>query len=256
MSLRPSTTGPAQWDFAEQPPVMQIITSSARRVANTFNLDEDDLRQEALILVATKADLQECLDGDHLGLLRFRLGRDLINSATSLVTARDRLESYDLRVDPDDERPPAAISAPIRTDTSTYTRELVESLLPAIWDDFYAWGIRIENAPDADMPRCTVNKATGNTLAAHVVDIKTAWSGAPLADHHRRALFTVYGLDWTQREAAAVLEVSQQAVSESARTGVTKIANHLNGNTGFSIEMLVKDASRSDINQDGARTAA
>src|SRR5690606_16497543 len=62
---------------------------------------------------------------------------------------------------------------------TAYDRRLVELLLPAVWDADAAYGIRSPTAPDADMPKGTVDPRAASTLFAHLADIRQGWAAAP-----------------------------------------------------------------------------
>lgn len=111
----------------------------------------------------------------------------------------------------------------------SYTELLVESLIPAVWDQAFAWGIQNEYAPDVDMPRAKRRcPLEATTFWAHIVDIRIAWEHCPLTMFERRALFLAYGLGMEQAEIAANQEVSQQAISKRLAKGVDKLTGWLN----------------------------
>lgn len=112
---------------------------------------------------------------------------------------------------------------------TSYDRRLVEHLLPAVWDAEAAYGIRSPTAPDADMPRGTVDKRTSDTLFAHLADIRRAWAGCPLDLGERRALFLRHSLDWPDKLIAARDGVTDRAVRYRLERGVGKLAAWLNG---------------------------
>ncbi|MFF7021373.1 hypothetical protein ACFY97_10195 [Streptomyces klenkii] len=112
---------------------------------------------------------------------------------------------------------------------SGYERRLVEHLLPAVWDAGAAYGIRNAQAPDADMPKGSVDPRTANTLFAHLADIRQAWVTCDLSRGERRALFLRYALDWPDELIAARDAVTDRAVRYRLERGVGKIAAHLNG---------------------------
>lgn len=112
---------------------------------------------------------------------------------------------------------------------STYTRELVEQLLPAAWDPYFAYGMADPAAPDPDMPRTTADKAHSNTLYAHIADIHTGWNEAPLTPAERRALLMRYGLDWPQTTIARHEHIGRTATSDRIASGVGRIVATLNG---------------------------
>jgi DNA-directed RNA polymerase specialized sigma24 family protein len=112
---------------------------------------------------------------------------------------------------------------------SGYERRLVEHLLPAVWDTEAAYGIRNPQAPDADMPKGTVDKKAAGTLFAHLADIRRGWATAPLSLVEKRALFMRFALDWDDRRIAAREAVTDRAVRYRLERGVGKLAAHLNG---------------------------
>ena len=112
---------------------------------------------------------------------------------------------------------------------SGYDRRLVEHLMPAVWDVEAAYGIRNPTAPDADMPKGTVDKKAAGTLFAHLADIRRAWKTCELSLGERRALFLRYSLDWPDNLIAARDGVTDRAVRYRLERGVGKLAAHLNG---------------------------
>ncbi|MEU1309132.1 hypothetical protein ABZ419_09580 [Streptomyces cinnamoneus] len=110
-----------------------------------------------------------------------------------------------------------------------YDRGLVERLLPAVWDVEAAYGIRNPQAPDADMPKGTVDPKTASLLFAHLADIRRGWAAAPLSVGERQALVLRYGADLTDDEAGVLQGVTDRAVRYRRERGVGKIAAHLNG---------------------------
>lgn len=113
---------------------------------------------------------------------------------------------------------------------SRYDRELVTRLLPAIWNDDYAYGMTVDVAPDPDMPRAKADPARGGTLLAHLADIRRAWRDAPLTVQERRALFLGHGFGLTVKEIAADLGITRrQTVSEWEAEGISKLTAFLNG---------------------------
>lgn len=112
---------------------------------------------------------------------------------------------------------------------TTYTRELVEQLLPAVWDHDFAYGMDNPTAPDPDMPRAAADPAHAGTLYAHLADIHTGWKIAPLTDAERRVLVMRYGLDWPQKTIARHECVATSTTSERLARGVGRIVQVLNG---------------------------
>ncbi|MFF3692060.1 sigma factor-like helix-turn-helix DNA-binding protein [Streptomyces sp. NPDC002221] len=112
---------------------------------------------------------------------------------------------------------------------TAYDRALVEHLLPAVWDDEAAFGIRNLQAPDADMPKGSVDPKTASLLFAHLADIRRGWVTAPLTVAERQAIILRYGVDLPDAEAAALQGVTDRAVRYRLERGVGKVAAHLNG---------------------------
>ncbi|WKU46717.1 hypothetical protein Q3V23_23115 [Streptomyces sp. VNUA116] len=112
---------------------------------------------------------------------------------------------------------------------TAYDRALVEHLLPAVWDPEAAYGIRSPTAPDADMPKGTVDKKAAGTLFAHLADIRRGWASAPLSLGERQALVLRYGADLPDYDAGVLQGITDRAVRYRCERGVGKLAAHLNG---------------------------
>jgi predicted DNA-binding protein (UPF0251 family) len=230
----------AAWTALSVEGVEDVIDQSVRRFAREYEFIEvEDWMQDARILVATRPDLLDCLTGDvELGMLQYRLERDLFDRVRVEREQRKRHTSYEERYDEpvsgSEEYAPRPAAIAIRTEVAAYDRPLVEALMPAVWDEAYCFGIRMENAPDQDMPRGSTNKATGNTLAAHIADIKTGWEKAPLTLKERRALILAYGLDWTVKEIAYNQDCSRQMIERRIENAVGKVVQTLNGKDDLS----------------------
>ncbi len=112
----------------------------------------------------------------------------------------------------------------------SYTRELVEQLLPAVWDELFALGgLDNPRQPDPDMPRVASNPKTGNTIYAMLADIRTAWRMTPLVPRERQALYLSVHEDLSKTEVGAVMGMSRQAATEYIDSGIGRIAAYLNG---------------------------
>ena len=105
----------------------------------------------------------------------------------------------------------------------------MERLLPAVWDDTYAYGMAAPNAPAPDMPSGTIDPKHGGTLFAHLADINAGWTGAELTRLERRSVFMHHGLDYAQVAIAAYEGVSEKTISVRLFTAIGKIVAHLNG---------------------------
>ncbi|WP_432482539.1 hypothetical protein [Kineococcus esterisolvens] len=106
---------------------------------------------------------------------------------------------------------------------------MIELLLPAVWDQEYAYGMEMPNRPDPDMPRTPSDPKKGGTLFAHLADIRRAWERADLTDAQRRVLLLRYGLDWKWSEIAYNQRADSKSVRERADRALTRIAVFLNG---------------------------
>ncbi|MEU4155665.1 hypothetical protein [Actinoplanes sp. NPDC026670] len=112
----------------------------------------------------------------------------------------------------------------------SYTRELVERLLPAVWDRWFVYsGLDNPYKPDPDMPKVKANPKTGNTIYAYLTDIHAGWKYAPLSLAERRALFLRFGLDLTLVRVGDQLGMRKQSAAELVDAGVGRLAAYLNG---------------------------
>ncbi|WDS51762.1 DNA binding protein [Streptomyces phage Triumph] len=110
-----------------------------------------------------------------------------------------------------------------------YDRATVERTLPAVFDSGFAYGMKNELAPDADMPKGHVDKKKGSNFGAHLADVRRAWDAGPLSLVEKQALFLHYALDEHDEKIAAFQEVTDRAVRYRIERGVGKLAAHLNG---------------------------
>lgn len=227
--------GQTGWELLAHDGVERAARNAARSVASHALygdfVEYDDMLQEARVIVATKPDqISECLEDDDLGMkaVRHRIQMDLVNKAQVIVNRAKRHGSYEQRTADIGTAPPRVAQAQCESQVA-YTADVVAELLPAVWDESFAYGMRAENAPDADMPRSATNKATGNTLAAHIADIKTGWKRADLNERQRIALLLVHGLGWQQQEVAFNQGVTGGAVSQWMKAAHQEIADTLNG---------------------------
>lgn len=246
------------WSVLEYPDVRAVARKAASKVATDYiNLatwDFDDLLQEAYINLATRPEVvREYLEGpDGTNLLYHDILMDLVNlvtpeaerrfckgtrvegeraacGATRVHEGHPRSMSFDalqeVGKETADERPASATDTPV----GDYSRELVEQLLPAVWDRSMAYGMTNPNAPDPDMPGGAIDVSHGCTLYAHLADIKTAWKRAPLTLKEKRAVLLRHGLGWDHREIAELEGVSRKVITVRLDTAVGKMRDHLNG---------------------------
>ncbi|MFE6024296.1 hypothetical protein [Streptomyces niveus] len=105
----------------------------------------------------------------------------------------------------------------------------MEKILPAVWDQDAAYGMKSELALDADMPKGHVDKKKGATFPAHLADVRHGWRTADLTLIERRTLLLRYGLDWGYDEIGASRGVRKQSAQEATERAVGKLTAHLNG---------------------------
>lgn len=248
-----AVTPEADWSVIELPYVRDIATQAAKRIHRKYpNVSElEDLEQEALIRIATTANLQEAArDEDNIGLLQHRLEQDLGDALLPQAKRQARTISYDELTENAEEDGIRLPYVVIETASADYTRESVETLLPAAcWthhmrhrqelagrkhrctaDESYLYGLpQRDDAPDPDMPKGSTNKSRGNNLSAYIADIKAGWEYAPLTDKERASLFLAYGCGWTHEQIAFNQGTIQSVISRRIETAVGKIVARLNG---------------------------
>ncbi|MFE5663433.1 hypothetical protein ACFQ7W_05825 [Streptomyces niveus] len=110
-----------------------------------------------------------------------------------------------------------------------YSRAVVEKILPAVWDQDAAYGMKNELVPDADMPKGHVDKKKGATFPAHLADVRHGWRVADLTLIERQSLLLRYGLDWGYDEIGASRGVRKQSAQQATERAVGKLTAHLNG---------------------------
>lgn len=120
------------------------------------------------------------------------------------------------------------------TASNTYTTEEVEALLALRLDPHSHWGLSVENAPDADMPKGSVSKAKQGGWIAELIDAGRAW------DHAKRNASTLdirraymrYGLGYEYAEIALAEGVGWQRVQRSCLRAIDLMTRFLNGEKG------------------------
>lgn len=236
-------SGNAQLDPTafDQKVVWDVIDQAARRVSRKYAryVEFDDMRNEAAILVGTKADLLECVhDEEKIGLLQYRLEMDLIDLCRTIATRADRQVSYDSLMEAAGTGEGFILPyVAIETASNDYTRESVESLLPAVWDETYTYGLpKRDTAPDPDMPKGSANKSHGNTLSAYIADIKTGWEKTALTHKERCALLLAFGFGWTHQEIAFNQNCHKTTITHRIENAIGKIVNRLNGGVWAELE--------------------
>lgn len=225
---------PSDWGALQIRGVAEVIEQAARRVNRQYGFTKvEDLEQDARIAVANTPNLLSCLEGTEpaLGILQHRLVQDLTDRVKYEAKHREQTISYTkIQEDGEEGRTAPSGYVAVATASNAYNRESVETLLGAVWDDGFVYGLPVKDtAPDPDMPKGSINKSHGNDLSAYIADIKTGWKTAPLTQRERRAIVLRYGLDWTERSIAFNQECSRQAISTRLFTGIGKIVAELNG---------------------------
>jgi hypothetical protein len=109
-----------------------------------------------------------------------------------------------------------------------YDRRTVELLLPSVWDEDYAYGVKQPTAPDPDMPKSKSAKNKANTLYAMLADIRQAWRRAVIPLVERQAMFMRFGLDWDQKDIGAVQSITQRGAGLRIERGVGRMTAWLN----------------------------
>lgn len=223
----------SHWKVLDDPKVQRVARNVARHTAenNKGFLDADDLYQESLLLIAGKPDLSEhAIVGDY-GLLYNALRMDLLDKFVRPLLRSGEMEQRKYKTVSTEEADEYAAPVVMFNDgTGEYTDEAVKLLLPAVWDEAYAYGLPDrEDSPERDMPKAAANKARSNNHWAYIADIKTGWDKTPLTLSERRATLLYYGIGWTQTDIAKYEGVSQKQVSVRLNSAVSKITARLNG---------------------------
>lgn len=110
-----------------------------------------------------------------------------------------------------------------------YSEDLVEQLIPAVFDSTYAWGLQNPIAPDADMPKVKYKSPKeATTFWCHLIDIRCAWEQAALSLKERRALYLYHSIGWTQQEIADYEQVSKKQINKRLSQGIAQLTAVLN----------------------------
>lgn len=221
------------WKVLDDPKVHGVARKVARQVANNNKgfLEEDDLYQEALILIAGKPDLAEQATLQEYGPLHYALRMDLLDKFVRPLMRSGEMEQRKYKtVTTDDADDFAAPYVAFDAGTGDYNADAVKLLLPAVWDESYAYGLPDrEDAPDKDMPKAAGHKARANSHWAYIADIKAAWKRTPLTNDERRALVLYFGMGMSQSDAGLIEGVNKSTVNRRLDSAVNKILAFLNG---------------------------
>lgn len=82
-----------------EPVILQAACTISKNIRYQNAVETDDLQQEARILVATRPDLQECVDEGLMGLLHSRLVRTSKTFCKAEARRKDKADSYELLLD-------------------------------------------------------------------------------------------------------------------------------------------------------------
>lgn len=225
------------WSVLEYPGVQQAVKSAAMKVEQDRGgvVEYDDLYQEALIYVATHPEEIRAYEAGGWQFLHHRIYSRLLNltdsaaskAALTIPIKRVQVEEEGEESDADSRKPPRTQVS--KTPAGGYTRELIEQLLPAVWDSSYAFGMTNPYAPDPDMPRGSVDVSHGCILYAYLADIRWAWRKAYIPIEEKQALLLRYGMGWREREIAENQGITQQGASWRITRGVGRLRDYLNG---------------------------
>ena len=246
------------WSILNEPQVADIAEAISWRFAEDYpNLfTQEDAHQEVRLILAERAVTARQVLADGTGLLyrwltqrmrdKFLTSERRLSNAVSIDEldgvelgrpgVRTEFPAYDLDANEEqDEKPkPAPVAWERQPKTKVpalYDRRLVEAMLPYVFDDSIVWGMKVDTAPDPDMPRGSKDPSKGWNSFAHLVDVRRAWALAGLSDDQRRAVFLHYALDYTEEEAATQLGAPRSTVEYRIERGVGLLAAWLNGST-------------------------
>lgn len=254
------------WTLIDPPAVRQIarwwaekyVRESEDVAHSAMRWEADDVEQECLMLIASTPDLMQFARGEEYGLLHARLGQVLWHRLMRPMEDRGYGGLFYRVPDPDhpgkfmteekyksipfvedaeaddsealNSLTMSASSVSLHDNTGHYNTELIQELLPAVWDDSYAYGMPdSELDPERGMPRPRGNKARTNTHWAYVADIRSSWKRAPLTLKERRALFLKHAMNWTLDDIAVNQGSDKGTISKRIATAETRLVAYLNG---------------------------
>jgi hypothetical protein len=221
------------WKLIDDADVQNVVQKVAKSIAgmNQGILEEDDLYQEGLMLVATVPHIGEQAIIGEYGLLYTRVRTELMQRFVEKMDRSGELNARKYRNIPVEDADNEPIPSLAFDDgTGDYTEEAIKVLLPAVWDESYAYGLPDrDDAPDRDMPKSASNKARANNHWAYIADVKTGWEKTPLTRLERRALLMAYGLGYTHADIARVEGIDRSAISRRIDNAIRKIVARLNG---------------------------
>jgi DNA-directed RNA polymerase specialized sigma24 family protein len=123
-----------------------------------------------------------------------------------------------------------ALNGLLAEDEYNYAKPIVEMYLPYVW---HSEVLAALGAVDDGGPKAKVDKATTGDAMASALDVRMAYAAViDAGSKWDQSLFLVYGLGYTQQEAADTLGVSQVMVFKRLEAAIEEIALHLNGTPG------------------------
>ncbi|MFE0964030.1 MULTISPECIES: hypothetical protein [Streptomyces] len=110
-----------------------------------------------------------------------------------------------------------------------YQRAHVEHVLPYLFDDEAAYGIKAEVYVEDGMPKGYSDPSKGNSVYASLADVRLAWEQAELTLAERQAVFMRYVLDDELKVIADLQDVKASTAMRRHERGVGKLTAWLNG---------------------------
>jgi len=111
----------------------------------------------------------------------------------------------------------------------SYTRAMVEELLPGVWDSQCAYGMTPQLAPPPNMPKAQSDKASSNTLYAMLADVRQAYELSGIGREIKQALYCGYWLGISDASASLLTGVPRSTMQYRREAGVSHLTNWLNG---------------------------
>lgn len=112
-------------------------------------------------------------------------------------------------------------------DEAFYNRTLIETCLPAVWDDNYLYGPpQDEEAPEV---RKRKDPAETSSWLVSVLDVRRAWAEAVMDDNWRLALSYRFGEGLRIWQVAQLLEVADSTAQSYIDKGIRAMVTALGG---------------------------
>lgn len=110
-----------------------------------------------------------------------------------------------------------------------YQRADVERVLPYLFDDEAAYGVKAEVYVEDGMPKGYSDPSKGNSVFASLADVRRAWRQADLSLVERQAVFMRYVLDDELQVIAGLHDTKASTAMRRHERGVGKLTAWLNG---------------------------